>query len=52
MRKNELSSAEKLVLNKSIERAQRGLRQAADAEPPYALSDLTRRPYRFQPGQS
>ena len=51
-RKNELSTAEKLVLKKSIERAQRGLRQAADAEPPYALSDLTRGRIGFSPAKA
>ena len=38
-RKKELNDAEKLELKLGIERAQRGLREAADAHPPYALSE-------------
>jgi len=38
-----LNKAEKLALKQGIERAQRGLRDAADAEVPYALSDRSRR---------
>jgi hypothetical protein len=38
-RKNELNDTEKLVLQKNIENAQRGLREAADMDTPYALSD-------------
>ena len=41
-RKDELNDAERLLLKQSIEKAQRGLRQAADTESPYALSDRTR----------
>jgi hypothetical protein len=38
-----LNKTEKLALKQGIERAQRGLRDAADAETPYALSDRSRR---------
>ena len=41
--KGELNKTEKLALKQGIERAQRGLRDAADAEAPYALSDRSRR---------
>ena len=41
-RKDELNKAEKLVLQKGIESAQRGLRQAAGAEYPYALTERSR----------
>ena len=37
-RKNELNDGEILVLKKSIEKAQRGLREAADAESPTLLA--------------
>jgi hypothetical protein len=46
-RKKELNDSEKQVLKEGIERAQRGLREAADAEAPYALSDRSRRPNGF-----
>jgi hypothetical protein len=38
----ELNKTEKLALKQGIERAQRGMRDAADAEAPYALSDRSR----------
>jgi hypothetical protein len=41
-RKNELNNVEILVLKKSIEKAQRGLRDGANAADPYALSDRAR----------
>ncbi len=41
--KGELNKTEKLALKQGIERAQRGMRDAADAEVPYALSDRSRR---------
>ncbi len=41
-KQKELNAAEKLALKQGIEKAQRGLREAADAETPYALSDRTR----------
>ena len=41
-RKDELNSAEKLILQKGIESAQRGLRQAAGTEYPYALTERSR----------
>ena len=41
-RQDELNGAERLLLKQSIEKAQRGLRQAADTESPYALSDRKR----------
>ena len=37
--KDELNDAEKLVLKQGIESAQRGLREAADVDSPYALSE-------------
>jgi hypothetical protein len=50
-RKAELNNAEKLVLSKGIETAQRGLRQAADAESPYALSERSRNRNGFSPAK-
>ena len=50
-RKAELNNAEKLVLKKGIETAQRGLRQAADAESPYALSERSRNRNGFSPAK-
>ncbi len=51
-RKDELNAAEKQVLKKGIEAAQRGLRQAADAESPYALSEKPRNRNGFSPSKS
>ena len=48
-RKNELNSAEILLLQKSIENAQRGLREATNAETPYALSDQAGSHHGFSP---
>ncbi len=42
-RQKELNDAEKRALKKGIERAQRGLREAAEADVPYALSERSRR---------
>jgi len=42
-RQKELNDAEKRALKRGIESAQRGLREAADAESPYALSERSRR---------
>ena len=50
-RKNELNDAENLVLQKSIENAQRGLRDAADAETPYAISDQVGNRHGFNPAK-
>ena len=50
-RKNELNDGEILVLKKSIERAQRGLREAADVASPYALSDQARNRSGFNPSR-
>jgi hypothetical protein len=50
-RKDELNNAEKVVLQQSIERAQRGLREATDAESPYALSDQARNRNGFNPAK-
>jgi hypothetical protein len=51
-RKNELNNAEKLVLQKGIETAQRGMRKAADAESPYALSERSRNHNGFSAAKS
>jgi hypothetical protein len=48
-RQKELNEAEKLALKQGIERAQRGLREAADAESPYAKSERSRRRSGFAP---
>jgi hypothetical protein len=50
-RKNELNDAEILVLKRSIERAQRGLREAADVASTYALSDQARNRNGFNPAR-
>jgi hypothetical protein len=50
-RKYELNDAENLVLKKSIENAQRGLREASDAEAPYALSDQAGNHNGFSPAK-
>jgi len=50
-RKKELNDAEKLALKQGIERAQRGLREAADAQFPYALSERSRRRNGFSPAK-
>ncbi len=39
----ELNDAEKRALKRGIERAQRGLREAAEADTPYAVSERSRR---------
>ena len=52
LRKDELNDAEKLVLKQSIEKAQRGLRHAADAESPYALSAQASNRNGFSPAKS
>ncbi len=51
-RQKELNSAERLSLKKGIERAQRGLRDAADAESPYAISDRSHRGKGFTAAKS
>jgi len=48
-RQKELNEPEKLALKQGIERAQRGLREAADAESPYAISERSRRRNGFAP---
>jgi hypothetical protein len=48
-RNKELNDAEKLALKQGIDAAQRGLRNAADVESPYALSDRSRTPNGFVP---
>jgi hypothetical protein len=50
-RKDELNKAEKQVLQKGIETAKRGLRQAAGAEAPYALSEQSRNRNGFSPAK-
>ena len=50
-RQKELNDAEKLALKQGIERAQRGLREAADAESPYALSERSRHRNGFNPAK-
>ena len=50
-RQNELNDAEIIVLKKSIERAQRGLREAADVASTYALSDQGRNRNGFNPAR-
>ncbi len=47
-KQKELNSAEKLSLKQGIERAQRGLREAVDAEKPYALSERSQRKSGFR----
>ena len=47
----ELNEAEVLALKQGIETAQRGLRRAADAESPYALSDQSRPANGFAPAK-
>ncbi len=49
IRSNELSNAEKIALQKGIEHAQRGLREAADASASYALSEQSRHRNGFNP---
>jgi hypothetical protein len=51
-RKGELNNAERLMLQKGIETAQRGLRQAAGADSPYALSERSRSHRGFRPASS
>ena len=51
-RQKELNEPEKLALKQGIERAQRGLREAADAESPYAISERSRRRNGFAPAQA
>ena len=51
-RKDELTNAEKQVLQNGIEAAKRGLRQAAGAESPYALSERSRNRNGFSPAKS
>ena len=48
-RQKELNESEKLALKQGIERAQRGLREAADAESPYAKSERSHRRSGFAP---
>jgi len=50
-RQKELNDAEKLALKQGIERAQRGLREASDAESPYALSERSRPRPGFKPAK-
>src|ERR1017187_9928143 len=50
-RKKELNDAERLVLKQGIERAQHGLREAADADSPYALSEQSRDRNGFRPAK-
>jgi len=47
----ELNDTEKLALKQGIERAQRGLREASDAESPYALSERSRHRAGFTPAK-
>jgi hypothetical protein len=47
----QLNDAEKLALKQGIERAQRGLREASDAEVPYALSERSRPRSGFNPAK-
>jgi hypothetical protein len=49
--KQDLNDAEKLVLKQGIEQAQRGLREAADGEAPYALSEQATRHRGFVPAK-
>ena len=51
-RKGELNKAEKQVLQNGIESAKRGLRQAAGAESPYALSERSRNRNGFSPAKA
>jgi hypothetical protein len=51
-RKNELNEAERLVLKQGIESAQRGLREAADANSRYALSEQSRDHNGFRPAKA
>jgi hypothetical protein len=48
-RKKELNDSEREVLKQGIESAQRGLRNATDAETPYAISDRSRPRNGFTP---
>jgi len=50
-RKKELNDAERTVLKQGVQSAQRGLRQAADAEFPYALSEQSRNRNGFRPAK-
>jgi hypothetical protein len=50
-RKDELNKAEKQVLQNGIEAAKRGLRQAAGADAPYALSDRSHNRNGFSPAK-
>jgi hypothetical protein len=50
-RQKELNDAEKTALKQGIESAQRGLRNATDAEAPYALSDRSRPRNGFAPAK-
>ena len=52
IRKDELTKAEKQVLQNGIESAKRGLRQAAGAESPYALSERSRNRNGFSPAKA
>ena len=51
-RKKELNDAEKLALKQGIERAQRGLREASDAQSPYALSERSQHRSGFSPAKA
>jgi hypothetical protein len=50
-RQKELNDAERTALKQGIESAQRGLRNATDAESPYALSDRSRPRSGFTPAE-
>jgi len=50
-RQKELNEAERLALKQGIERAQRGLREASDAESPYAISERSRPRNGFNPAK-
>ena len=50
-RQKELNDAERLALKQGIDAAQRGLRNATDAESPYALSDRSRPRNGFAPAE-
>ena len=49
--KDELNDAERQVLKQGIESAQRGLREAADVDSPYALSEQSRDRNGFRPAK-
>jgi len=50
-RVKELNDAEKLALKQGIERAQRGLREASNAESPYAVSERSHHRNGFNPAK-